>query len=37
VARGDLVLQAADEVLAVAHSDEIPQLAAILGSLTPGK
>ncbi len=37
VARGDMVLQAADEVLAVAHSDEIPQLAAILGSLTPGK
>jgi trk system potassium uptake protein TrkA len=37
VARGDTVLQAADEVLAVAHSDEISQLAAILGSLTPGK
>jgi trk system potassium uptake protein TrkA len=32
VARRDLVLQTADEVLAVAHSDEIPQLAAILSA-----
>jgi trk system potassium uptake protein TrkA len=37
VPRGDTVLQAADEVLAVVHSAEKPQLAAILGSaITPG-
>jgi len=36
VARGDLVLQAADEVLVVAHSDEIPQLGSILGYSNPG-
>lgn len=34
VPRGDTVLQAADEVLAVVHSAEIPQLAAILGAAT---
>lgn len=31
VPRGDTVLQAADEVLAVVHSAEKPQLATILG------
>jgi trk system potassium uptake protein TrkA len=31
IPRGDIVLQSADELLAVIHSDEIPQLAAILG------
>lgn len=31
IPRGDIVLQTADELLAVIHSDEIPQLAAILG------
>ena len=31
ITRGDIVLQSADELLAVIHSDEIPQLAAILG------
>ncbi len=35
VPRGDTVLQAADEVLAVVHSAEKPQLAAILGPATP--
>jgi len=35
VPRGDTVLQAADEVLAVVHSAEKPQLAAILGPSTP--
>ena len=34
VPRGDVVLQAADEVLAVAHSAEASQLAAILGPAT---
>ena len=34
---GDTVLQTADEVLAVVHSDDKPQLAAILGSMAPGK
>ena len=33
---GNLVLQPADEILAVIHSDEIPQLAAILGYSDPG-
>jgi trk system potassium uptake protein TrkA len=36
VPRGDTVFQTADEVLAVVHSAEIPQLAAILGPATPG-
>ena len=35
VPRGDMVLQTADEVLAVVHSAEKPQLAAILGDATP--
>jgi len=35
VPRGDTVLQTADEVLAVVHSAEKPQLAAILGPSTP--
>jgi trk system potassium uptake protein TrkA len=35
VPRGDTVFQTADEVLAVVHSVEIPQLAAILGPATP--
>jgi trk system potassium uptake protein len=35
VPRGDTVLQAADEVLAVVHSTEIPLLAAILGPALP--
>lgn len=35
VPRGDTVLQTADEVLAVVHSDEKRQLAAILGRPTP--
>ena len=35
VPRGDTVLQTADEVLAVVHSAEKPQLAAILGPATP--
>jgi len=35
VPRGDMVLQAADEVLAVVHSGEKPQLAAILGPTLP--
>jgi trk system potassium uptake protein TrkA len=37
VPHGDLVLQIADEVLAVIHSAELPQLAAILGPKTPGR
>lgn len=37
VPRGNTVLQAADEVLAVVHSAELPQLAAILGPASPGK
>ncbi len=37
VPRGDTILQAADEVLAVVHSAEKPLLAAILGSATPIK
>jgi len=37
VPRGDTVFQTADEVLAVVHSAEKPQLAAILGPATPGK
>lgn len=36
IPRGDVVLQPADEILAVIHSDEIPQLAAILGPPNPG-
>lgn len=32
VPRGDLVLQAGDEVLAVVHADEIPKLSALLGA-----
>jgi trk system potassium uptake protein TrkA len=36
VPRGDTVLQKADEVLAVVHSTEMPQLATILGSTIPG-
>jgi trk system potassium uptake protein TrkA len=36
VPRGDTVLQAADEVLAVVHSTEKSQLAVILGLATPG-
>jgi trk system potassium uptake protein TrkA len=36
VPRGDTVFQTADEVLAVVHSAEKPQLAAILGPATPG-
>ena len=35
VPRGDTVLQEADEVLAVVHSTEKPQLAAILGPAIP--
>jgi trk system potassium uptake protein TrkA len=35
VPRGDTVLQTADEVLAVVHSNEKPQLAAILGPAVP--
>ena len=34
IPRGDIVLQTADEVLAVVHSDEKAQLAAILGMAT---
>lgn len=37
VPRGDTVLQTADEILAVVHSAELPQLAAILGPATPGR
>jgi trk system potassium uptake protein TrkA len=37
VPRGDTVLQTADEVLAVVHSAEKPQLAVILGPATPGE
>jgi len=33
--RGDTVLQAADEVLAVVHAAELSQLAAILGPVIP--
>src|SRR5574341_396261 len=36
IPRGDVVLQPADEILAVIHSDEIPQLAVILGPPNPG-
>jgi trk system potassium uptake protein TrkA len=36
VPRGDTVLQTADEVLAVVHSAEKPQLAAILGPSSTG-
>lgn len=36
VPRGDTILQTADEVLAVVHSAEKPQLAAILGPSAPG-
>jgi trk system potassium uptake protein TrkA len=35
VPHGDLVLQIADEVLAVIHSDELPYLAALLGPSVP--
>jgi trk system potassium uptake protein TrkA len=35
IPRGDIVLQTADEILAVIHSDEIPQLAVILGPSNP--
>lgn len=35
IPRGDTVLQAADEVLAVVHSAEKPHLAAILGPTAP--
>jgi len=35
IPHGDVVLQPADEILAVIHSDEIPQLAAILGPSNP--
>ena len=34
IPRGDVVLQPADEILAVIHSDEIPQLASLLGRPT---
>jgi trk system potassium uptake protein len=34
IPRGDTVLQPADEVLAVVHSDEMPQLASTLGPVT---
>jgi trk system potassium uptake protein TrkA len=34
IPRGDIVLQPADEILAVIHSDEIPQLASLLGRPT---
>jgi len=37
VPRGDTVFQTADEVLAVVHSAEIPQLAAILGPSSSGE
>jgi trk system potassium uptake protein TrkA len=37
VPRGDTVFQTADEVLAVVHSAEKSQLAAILGRATPGE
>lgn len=36
IPHGDVVLQPADEILAVIHSEEIPQLAAILGPSNPG-
>jgi len=36
IPRGDTVLQTADEVLAVVHSAEKPQLEAILGKPAPG-
>jgi trk system potassium uptake protein TrkA len=36
IPHGDMVLQPADEILAVIHSDEISQLAAILGPSNPG-
>jgi trk system potassium uptake protein TrkA len=32
IPRGDTVLQPADEVLAVVHTDQVPQLAALLGA-----
>lgn len=35
VPRGDTIFQSADEVLAVVHSAEIPQLATILGAAIP--
>jgi trk system potassium uptake protein TrkA len=35
IPRGDVVLQPADEILAVIHSDEISQLATILGPSNP--
>jgi trk system potassium uptake protein TrkA len=35
IPRGDIVLQTADEILAVIHSDEISQLAVILGPSNP--
>jgi trk system potassium uptake protein TrkA len=35
IPRGDVVLQTADEILAVIHSDEISQLATILGPSNP--
>lgn len=34
IPRGDVVLQPSDEILAVIHSDEIPQLASLLGRPT---
>lgn len=37
VPRGDTVLQTADEVLAVVHSAELPQLATILGPASPSR
>ena len=37
IPRGDTVLQTADEVLAVVHFSEKPQLAAILGPSAPGE
>jgi trk system potassium uptake protein TrkA len=36
IPRGDVVLQPADEILAVIHSNDIPQLASILGRSIPG-
>jgi len=35
IPRGDTVFQAGDEVLAVVHTSQIKQLAALLGPLKP--
>ena len=36
IPHGDVVLQPADEILAVIHSDEISKLAGLLGPSTTG-